>query len=478
MDNIIGRKEEIQLLQEALQSKKAGLLAIYGRRRVGKTFLIHSYYNNSFAFELTGMYGASLKDQLQQFSTSLQKATGSALSLKPPETWIDAFHALEQYLTGKSKKKKWVVFLDEFPWLDSRKSGFFSAFEHFWNSWASHESNMLVVICGSAASWMIRNIVNNKGGLHNRITQKLRLLPFTLAETETYLKSQQSNLDRYQVLQIYMAFGGIPHYLNNVGKGRSASQVIDKTCFSKDGLLTGEFNNLYGSLFDIADNHIKAVRALADTTKGLTRQEIIDYCELSSGGRTTLMLDELEESGFIKSTVPYDRTTNDAIYRLIDEFSIFYLKFMDKGKAESIKSWATQTTRQVYMIWCGMAFEAVCLKHVEKIKVGLKIKVGTEESAWRYVPVKGSMNRGAQIDLIIDRNDRIINLCEIKFYATEFVINKTYAKILEQKKEVFNERMKPNKTLFLTMITTFGVKENTYYEDHIQQSLTMEVLFK
>ena len=254
MDKIIGRKEEIQLLQEALQSKKAGLIAVYGRRRVGKTYLIHTFFNNQLAFELTGMYQGSLREQLQQFSKSLQQATGSVLSLKPPENWVEAFHALEQYLAAKNTKKKWVVFLDEFPWLDGRKSGFLSAFEHFWNSWASRQSNMLVVICGSAASWMIRNIVNNKGGLHNRITQKIRLLPFNLAETENYLKSQGSNVDRYQMLQLYMAFGGIPHYLNNIGRGNSAAQVIDKTCFTKDGLLTGEFNNLYGSLFDIADN--------------------------------------------------------------------------------------------------------------------------------------------------------------------------------------------------------------------------------
>jgi len=468
----------MQLLQEAVQSKKAGLLAVYGRRRVGKTFLIHSYFDNNLAFELTGMYGGSLKDQLQQFSKSLQKAAGSALSLKPPETWVEAFYALEQYLTGKSKKKKWVVFLDEFPWLDGRKSGFLSAFEHFWNSWAGREPNMLVVICGSAASWMIRNIINNKGGLHNRITQKLRLLPFDLAETETYLRNQSSHLDRYQILQIYMAFGGIPHYLNNVGRGSSASQVIDKTCFSKDGLLTGEFNNLYGSLFEIADNHIKTVRALAETTKGLTRQEIIDSCKLSSGGRTTLMLEELEESGFIKSTIPYDKTTKEAIYRLIDEFSIFYLKFMDEGNSRGTKSWPALASGQPYVIWCGMAFEAVCLKHIQKIKLGLKIKVGTEESAWRYVPAKGNKDKGAQIDLIIDRADRIINICEMKFYTTEYVIDKSYAKNLQQKKDVFNERIKPKKTLFLTMITTFGVKENNYFDELIQQSLTMDVLFK
>ena len=479
MDKIIGRKEEIQLLEESLKAKGSGLVAVYGRRRVGKTFLIHTNFQDRLAFELTGMYGASLKEQLQQFSKAMQSATGSALSLKSPENWVEAFHALEQYLEGKKKAKKWVVFLDEFPWLDGRKSGFLSAFEHFWNTWASRQSNLLVVICGSAASWMIRNIVNSKGGLHNRITQKIRLLPFTLAETEAYLKSLGSKLDRYQVLQIYMAFGGIPQYLTSVGKGNSAAQVIQKNCFTKDGLLTGEFNNLYGSLFDIADNHIKAVRSLATTPKGMTRQEIIDACGLSSGGRASLMLEELEESGFIKSALPFDKTSKDSIYRLIDEFSIFYLKFMDKAKFSGKDTWVKVCAGPAYKIWSGMAFEAVCLKHVDQIKKGLGIQgIESEDSGWRFVPGKEQKEKGAQIDLLIDRKDRCINLCEMKFYTGGFSIDKSYAGELEQKLEVFAKKTRAKKTLFLTMITAYGIKDNEYSDRLVQKSLTMDVLFE
>lgn len=478
MGKIIGRKEEIQLLEESLSAKGAALVAVYGRRRVGKTFLIHTYFQNRLVFELTGMYRAGMKQQLQQFSKAMQKATGSALMLKSPESWVEAFHALEQYLGSKSKAKKWVVFLDEFPWLDGRKSGFLSAFEHFWNTWASRQPNLLVVVCGSAASWMIRNIVNSKGGLHNRITQKIRLLPFTLSETESYLRSLGSKLDRYQILQLYMAFGGIPQYLANVGKGSSAAQAIQKSCFTKDGLLTGEFNNLYGSLFEIADNHLKAVRALARNPKGMTRQEIIDACGLSSGGRSSLMLEELEESGFIRSVLPYEKTSRDAIYRLIDEFSIFYLKFMDKTRSSGKDNWVKLSTSSTYKIWSGMAFEAVCLKHVDQIKQGLGISgIESEDSTWRLVPGKEQKGKGAQIDLLIDRKDRCINLCEMKFYTSEFTIDKSYARELEQKLEVFSQKTKTRKTLFLTMITTYGIKSNEYSSRLIQKSLSMGVLF-
>lgn len=476
MEPIIARKEEIIILGDALKTKDAGLIAVYGRRRVGKTFLIRNYYADRLVFELTGMYGGSLKEQLLQFSRSLQRATGSTLSITPPNSWIDAFHALEQFLDKLPKRKKLVVFLDEFPWLDSRKSGFLSAFEHFWNSWASQQAHLLFVICGSAASWMIRKIVNNRGGLHHRITQKMRLLPFTLSETEIYLKSKGSNLDRYQILQIYMAIGGIPQYLNNVRKGDSAPQAIERICFTKNGLLNGEFNNLYNSLFEMADNHLKVVRALAATPKGLTRQEIIEDCGLSSGGRTTLTLDELEQSGFIKSNKPYDKETKDAVYRLIDEFSLFYLKFMDK--ANDTMSWARLSEGASYKIWSGMAFEAVCLKHINQIKSGLGLMEKlTKEASWRYVPPKGSKEDGAQIDLLIDREDHSINICELKFYTGELTISKSYAGELQQKLDVFQEKVKPRKTLFLTLITTYGVKENSHSDSLVKKSLTMDVLF-
>jgi uncharacterized protein len=477
MELIIGRKEEITILEDALKAKDAGLIAVYGRRRVGKTFLIRNFYADRLVFELTGMYGGSLTEQLLQFSRSLQKATGSTLSLTPPNSWIDAFHALEQFLNKLPRRKKIVIFLDEFPWLDGRKSGFFSAFEHFWNSWASQQAHLLFVVCGSAASWMIRKIVNNKGGLHHRITQKMRLLPFSLAETETYLKSKGSNLDRYQILQIYMALGGIPQYLNNVRKGDSASQTIERVCFTRNGLLNGEFNNLYNSLFEMADNHLKVVRALAATPKGLTRQEIIEDCKLSSGGRTTLMLDELEQSGFIKSNKPYDKETKDAIFRLIDEFSLFYLKFMDK--ANETMSWARVSEGASYKIWSGMAFEAVCLKHINQIKGGLGLKEKlTKEGSWRYVPAKGSKEDGAQIDLLIDRDDHNINICEIKFYTGELTISKSYAGELQRKLDVFQEMVRPRKTLLLTLITTYGVKENIHSESLVKKNLTMAVLFE
>ncbi|MCW3074569.1 MAG: ATP-binding protein [Flaviaesturariibacter sp.] len=476
MAEIIGRREEKAVLQSAVASKEAELVAIYGRRRIGKTYLIRNYYEDRIAFELTGMNNGSLKAQLLQFSKALQQATRSPLALTPPQSWVSAFTALEQVLGKASKKKKWVLFFDEFPWLNSRKSGFLEAFDHFWNTWASRQPNLIVVICGSAASWMINNVVNAKGGLHNRITRSIRLLPFSLSETKAYINSLSVNLDHYQILQLYMAFGGVPHYLRNVERGRSATQLINKICFTGTGALRDEFTNLYQSLFESAGNHIKTVKALSKTPKGLTRQEIIDVCGFSSGGGTSDMLNELEQSGFILSAIPYNKTFRESIYRLTDEFSLFYLRFMDGVKITGNDMWSLLSTTNTYKVWCGMSFEAICLKHIPQIKQALSIGgVHSEESPWRYGGTKGES--GAQIDLLIDRADRTVNICEMKFYTSQFTIDKAYATELERKLQVFQEQTKTKKSLFLTFLTTYGVKKNEYAARLIHNELTMDIFF-
>jgi uncharacterized protein len=473
---IIGRENEMEVLNRALLSKEAELIAIYGRRRIGKTYLVRNYFADRIIFELTGMNNGTMKDQLLLFTKALQSATNTPLAMTPPASWVEAFTSLEQVLTKLSKKKKWVIFFDEFPWLNSRRSGFLEAFDHFWNSWASRQPNLVVVICGSAASWMIENIINAKGGLHNRITRSIRLLPFTLPEAKNYLQSISVELDNYQVLQIYMSLGGVPYYLKNVERGESATQSINRICFTQTGALRNEFENLYRSLFENADTHIKIVKALSKTPKGMTRQEIIDQIGLSSGGGTSALLNELEQSGFIQSAIPYNRTSKDAIYRLTDEYSLFYLKFIDGKKITGKDMWLKLSAASPYKIWCGMSFETVCLKHVHLIKKALGISgIHSEESPWRHSATKN--NEGSQIDLLIDRADRTINICEMKFYNGEFSIDKAYASELERKLKVFGEQTKTKKSLFLTFITTYGIKKNEHASRLVHKELSMDLFF-
>ena len=474
---LIGREVEIEILKQALATTEAELVAVYGRRRVGKTFLIRNVYADRLLFDFSGMHNSTMQQQLESFSNALSMTSKTKIPLAVPPNWIQAFEILKTYVTPLIRKQKSVIFFDEFPWIDSRKSGFLQAFEHFWNSWASQQKNLVVVICGSAASWMIQKIVNNKGGLHNRITRRIRLLPFTLNETEAYLKRRRVNLDRYQLLQIYMAIGGIPHYLKNVNPGESVTQTIDRLCFTKDGLLQDEFKNLYASLFDQADKHITVVRALARKPEGLNRKEIIAVCNLTSGGTTTKLLAELSESGFIMSYIPFDKMVKDSIYKLSDEYSRFYLKFMEGNKAQGPGTWIKQSSSASWKSWSGSAFESICLKHTLQIKRSLGISgVYTEESAWRYSG--GNGENGTQIDLLINRQDFCINICEIKFSSADFVIDKKYASGLSSKVNIFREKTKTRKTTFLTMITTFGTRANEYKLNLVQNDVKMDALFE
>ncbi len=475
MEKLIGREVEKKLLHEAMNSGSPELIALFGRRRVGKTFLIRQYLNKHLSFEFVGTRDARLDEQLGNFSKALGAAVGNTKLYQKPATWADAFDQLSHFLVPKLAAGRSVVFLDEFPWLSTHKSGFIPAFDHWWNSWGTKQANLVVVICGSAASWMIQKVVNNKGGLHNRISRKIRLLPFNLKEAEEFLKARQVNLDRYQILQLYMVMGGIPHYLKEIHKGESSVQAIDRICFTKDGLLQSEFKNLYHALFDDATRHLAVVRALAGNNSGLTRGEIIIKAGLTSGGTITGILEELIESGFVTAWQPYDKKSRDTVYKLADEFTHFYLKFMEHNRASGNGVWQSFSTGQSWKSWSGVAFERVCLKHIPQLKKALGIAgVHTEESAWRHLHENA---KGAQIDLLLDRKDFVINICEMKYSESEFVIEKGYAGELENKINVFRQERGTKKSLFLVLVTTFGVKENEYFLKLIQNSVTMDVLY-
>ena len=476
MKTIIGRTAEQSTLLKALASDEAELIAVFGRRRVGKTYLIREYFHKHMLFDFSGVHNETLPGQLTNFRNTLAYAMKLNIQLEVPKSWTEAFFQLRNIIEPLITKNKGVVFLDEFPWLNSPRSGFLQAFEFFWNSWASRQKNLIVVICGSAASWMIQNVVRNKKGLHNRITRKIRLLPFTLSETRAYLRHRNINLNEYQIMQLYMAMGGIPQYLKGIDPGKSATQNIDQMCFTKEGILQTEFTDLYRSLFDEADKHILIVRALASKPGGLTRKQIIEVLGKSTGGSVTNLLDELTESGFIASYLPFKKNVRDTVYKLADEYSRFYLKFMEGNRASGGGTWLKMSATPAWRSWSGLAFESVCLKHIYEIKVALGINgIQSEPSAWRHVPGMGKS--GAQVDLLIDRADFCINICEMKFSTTEFSIDKKYAEELRHKANVFKQETKTRKTVMLVMITTFGTQNNAYKIGLIQNEITMQQLF-
>lgn len=369
---IIGREQEAKLMRSFLNDKKSHLLAMVGRRRVGKTFLIREVFKENKVFEMTGLKNADLNTQLMNFTLQMNRYFPTSKPTQKPESWLLALNELTTALQTQKTASKAVVFFDELPWIAGRRSGFMEALAHWWNNWASQQ-NLIVVICGSAASWMLEHVVNAKGGLHNRITRAITLMPFTLAETKEFLEARKIELSNYQIIQIYLAMGGIPHYLEQVSKGKSAAQNIQDTCFTKDGTLRNEFVNLYQALFDNAGNHIKIIKALASRPNGLDRQQILKLTGLSDGGGFTKVLTELETSGFIATFEPLEKKKKVTLFRLSDEYSLFYLKLIEGRTISGADEWMRISQGQEYRIWCGYAFENLCIKHVDRIKHTLGI---------------------------------------------------------------------------------------------------------
>lgn len=468
--NIIGRKDEQIILADALQSNKAELLVVYGRRRIGKTYLIREFYQKHMQFELTGLHKGGLKDQLHNFSKELNKRTKGKKSIDEPNGWLEAFSQLENHIDKIPGKKKKVIFIDEFPWIATPRSKFLMSFEGFWNSYASKRKDIIVVICGSAASYMVKKIIKNKGGLHNRISNRIRLLPFTLEETRLFLENKGIKYTHYDILQIYMVMGGVPHYLDNIKRGKSVIQNIDSLCFAKDGFLRTEYEELYSSLFDNSEKHIAIVEALAKVRKGITRSELMKKSNIPSGGDLSQKLEELKESGFISEYNYKDNKKQNTQYRLSDEYTLFYLKYIKANKTQGKGAWHKISLGQSFKSWSGFCFETICLKHSNQIRNALGLEM-------IYCTFSSWYNDRAQIDMVIERDDRIINLCEIKFANKPFVINKTYHQNLINKRSEFLMETKSRKNVNIAMITTYGVKQNKYSLELVENELVMEDLF-
>jgi uncharacterized protein len=474
---MIGRKEETSILLHSLVSNESEMIAVVGRRRVGKTYLIKEVYKKEMTFYLTGMQFASKEEQIKNFVTKLKEyfPTFKTTNTKV-ETWGDAFTLLTKFLQKKAFKRKPVIFFDELPWLATNRSGFVEALGYFWNNYGS-TSHIVVVICGSAASWMLDNVVNQKGSLYNRITKLIKLEPFTLYETEQLCKSVKCSIDVYQIAQVYMAMGGIPHYLKEIRPTETAIQFINRMCFTKTGMLRNEFENLYAALFDFYENHLSIVEALASKWKGLTRAEIIKLTNITNGGGLTKVLRELEASSFITAYLPYGKLKRESLYRLTDEYSLFYLKFIKNNTDFKQTTFLKIIKSGEYHSWSGYAFESLCLKHVDQIKLALGIpSVHTQESSFI---IKGSKNNsGSQIDLLIDREDRAINICEMKYVSDDFKLTKEYATTLRKRRENFKFFTKTKKHVFTSLITTYGMDHNEYSLGLIDNIVTLEDLFK
>ena len=456
---MIGRKEEQEVLRDCLASPRPEFLAMYGRRRVGKTYLIREFFNDCFSFYATGVPNLNTRKQLRIFNESLLKYGSTDKTI--PGDWLEAFSRLEKLLSSPDVQRdyqsgKRVVFLDELPWLDTARSDFKSALDYFWNSWGSAQKDLVFIVCGSATSWMIRHVVMNTGGLYNRITRQIHLLPFSLGECEQLLQSNGMPFTRRQIMECYMVFGGVPYYLNYLKPQLSLAQNVDALLFQENSPLRHEYTQLFASLFRNAGHHMEITEALSRKSSGLTRTELSQQKNIPDGKELTRCLEELEQCGFIRKYSDFTRAKNSCIYQLTDPFTLFQLTWVQNRK---LASWVDFINTPAYYSWCGIAFERVCMLHSRQMKLALGISgISSRDYAWR----SKKSSPGAQIDLLIDRKDDVINLCEMKYTQDEYVIDAAYEKELLSKMETFRKESGTQKAILLTMVAINGVKQNAH----------------
>ena len=470
---LIAREQECARLQKCLESDRSELVTIYGRRRVGKTYLVDEFFNQKYDFTCVGVHRGTKAVQLRNFAKQLKRAMGTKTMPKFAD-WMDAFDAMEDYLASLPEGRKKVVFIDEMPWMDSGKSDFVMALENFWNGWAARRRDIVMIATGSASSWMVEKIEENEGGLHARVTCRLHLKQFSLGETEEYLRSRGCRWDRYQMMQCYMVMGGVPYYLSLLDVKQSVAQNIDRLFFEEKAELKNEFDDLYNALFKYAERYISIVTMLYDNRKGLTREEI-NRLYAYPDDNLTKIIRNLVQCDFVKETAQYNKGEKAILYRLTDFFTIFHLKFMKENLSGNETWWQDNMQSAQVLAWCGLAFERICEGHIRQMKRALGISgIATETSAWRKA--KDSAGKGAQIDLIIKRADRTIHLCEMKFSTNKFTISDAYEDDLRERQAVFEQTEKAREAVVHTFVTTYGVKDGMH-RSIVHSEVTMDDLF-
>ena len=471
---LIGRQKEQERLRAALSDEESMFVAVYGRRRVGKTYLVRETFGNRFTFYHTGLAKSPMKRQLAAWRSSLRDYGMKKATL--PHTWLDAFDMLKDIVRESSEKKK-ILFIDEMPWMDTQRSGFIPALEHFWNGWASARKDVVLVICGSATSWIINKVIKNHGGLHNRVNMKIHLQPFTLHECELYADYRKLGMNRRQLMECYMIMGGIPFYWSKLERAYSLAQNIDNLFFAQDGELQNEFDELYASLFKNPEPYIKVVNTLGTKRVGMTREELIEEGGLTDNGQFSDILEDLEACGFIRRYNRFGTKSKNGQYQLIDSYTLFYYKFIQNNHQSDVHIWSAQMGSPVYYNWCGLAFERVCLLHLQQIKQSLGI-TGIISYAYSWLS-RGEQGKakGAQIDLVIDRSDNVIDLCEIKFTKEPYEVSKDEDEKVQNRRSRFLQDTKTNKAVHLILISANDVIANPYSSE-FQSIITSDALFR
>lgn len=477
---MIGRKKELALLNSLCEEEKSKLVVVHGRRRIGKTFLVdymfQTHRKDCLFFKFTGSADQNSSVQKDYFVEAIYEWFKVEPS-KPIEKWHEVFIFLKRTIEAEIKEKnhqgKVIVFIDEVAWIDKHnKAGFLSAFGHFYNTYIEKNNNLIVILCGSNASWIKNKILKDTSGpLYHRVDVEIPLYPFDLQETKEYLiKEKRFDIDDKSVVDIYMILGGVAKYLSYLDSKLSIAQNINKLFFSLHAPLYSEYEALFKSLFyDKSSNHRKIMDLLISKQSGFEMMEIEKLLKEIKSSTLRVNIEELIDTGFIKPIARYAHASRNTKYIACDPLCNFFIKWVQPLSKNDIASlidyFETKSTSHDYIIWQGFAFEMVMISNIELYLKARGLSSGVKSIGYWDYTTQSEDESGAQIDILIEYIGNTYDIVECKYYNDEFIIDKAYAKNIQNKKEMFIKYGIKNKKfdLKVVMLTTYGTKINQYY---------------
>lgn len=480
---IIGREEELATISRLYTSERSEFLALYGRRRVGKSFLIEEAMENKFTFMTVGLFIKVDKDdaekvesyrqqQLRHFYSSLLEYGLPEEGNPAPTNWLDAMNLLKKLLLSKRSRRK-VVFIDELPWLAGPQSSeLVSELGFFWNQWARKRKDILLIVCGSATSWMIDNVIREYEGLYGRVTETIALKPFTLAECERYWEKRGFHLSRYEVALTYMVIGGVPYYMDSFRPDRTMADNINTIYFNKDKARQ-EFKDVYAGLYSSSEVYINVIRQLGKRFYGMSRTELLEALDKKGGGNFSDVLENLIDSGIIRSYTLYGSPRKQTVYQLMDFFTLFYLRFCENT---DFTSWRSVQRSKPFYSWAGNSFELLVVEHIQQLADALRIKEYATPFSWSGDTPDGDE---AQIDLVIPATaERADYICEMKFSEGKYILKEEDADDITRHIEALKNSSihKLSHSIYVVLVTSFGVTESKH-RSHLNDIVTLDSLF-
>jgi hypothetical protein len=407
----VGRKNELRMLNDAYRSGKDELVVLYGRRRIGKSSLVKRFAEKKKAYyEFEALEGETTPGQINHFLQQLKKQIDDPiLDSVRFANWEQVFTYLTEKVINRKSKVKKILFLDELPWMAAGRIRLVSLLKYYWdNHWKS--KHVMLILCGSVASFMVKKVLHSNA-LYGRTTIEILLKGFSPEEAARLLSKKRS---REETLNYQLVFGGVPKYLEQINTSQSFNKNMNTLCFSPHGIMLKEVERIFYSQFREPRTYLKIINLLKNGIFSLS--EISSKTKIPSGGGLKQYLKNLERAEMIRSYIPFDRSGNSKFkkYTLADEFLVFFFKYMGPNlrviKESSSRRLFETLTQNSFDSWLGFAFERFCLKHAGL----LALVMDFADDILLASPYFKKNDERFQIDLLYQRADRVITVCEIK----------------------------------------------------------------